>query len=132
MAKNVMIVDDEIDIRVTVKAVLGSRGFDVLLVESGQQCIEELEKGFKGVILMDVMMPDMDGWETVKEISEKGLQKGNIISMLTAKHEPDPALEELAEYVIYYIRKPFEPTELVSIVSEYCELLEDGQSVRDN
>jgi len=125
MAKDVMIVDDERDIRVTVKAVLSSKGFNVLPVESGQQCIDELEKGFKGVILMDIMMPDMDGWATVREISRRGFQDGNIISMLTAKHEPDSALEELAEYVIYYIRKPFEPAELVSIVGEYCELLED-------
>jgi len=61
---------------------------------------------------MDIMMPDMDGWATVREISRRGFQDGNIISMLTAKHEPDSALEELAEYVIYYIRKPFEPAEL--------------------
>lgn len=123
MERNVMVVDDELDIRVTVKAVLGPRGFNVMLVESGAKCIEELENGFKGVILMDVMMPDMDGWATVREITNRGLQKGNIISMLTAKHEPDTDLEELAESVIYYVRKPFEPNELVAVVGEYCDLL---------
>ena len=44
--------------------------------------------------------------------------------MLTAKQDPDSDLEELAESVIYYIRKPFEPAELVSVVGEYCDLLE--------
>ena len=130
MERNVMIVDDELDIRVTVKAVLGPRGFNVTLVESGAKCIEELDNGFKGVILMDVMMPDMDGWETVREIRNRGLQRGNIISMLTAKHEPDPDLEELAECVIYYVRKPFEPKELVAVVGEYCDLLEEMNGER--
>lgn len=126
MAKRVMIVDDEQDIRLTVKAVLEPRGFAVIPVESGEQCIEELEKGFKGVILMDIMMSGMDGWETVRQIHSRGLHEGNVISMLTAKHEPDPDLEQLAEDVLHYIRKPFEPMELVSIVTDYCQLLEDA------
>ncbi|MBM3132706.1 MAG: response regulator [Chloroflexi bacterium] len=128
MARNVMVVDDERDIRITVRAVLEPRGFKVLLIESGEKCIEELEKGFKGVILLDIMMAGMDGWETVREITKRGLQQGNIIAMLTAKHDPDPDLEQLAENVLHYIRKPFEPSELVAIVGEYCQFLEDAKS----
>ncbi len=126
MEKKVMVVDDEPGIRLTVKAVLEPRGFDVLPVESGQKCIEELEKGFKGVILMDVMMPEANGWDTVKKISSKGLGEGSLISMLTAKQDPDMDMEELTEIVSHYVRKPFEASDLVSIVGEYCEMLEDA------
>lgn len=126
MGNKVMIVDDEHDIRVTVRAVLEPKGFEVMPVESGFKCIEALQNGFKGVILMDVMMPDMDGWATVRQIAGKRLNKGNIVCMLTAKQDPDSDLEELAETVIYYIRKPFEPAELVSVVGEYCEMLEEA------
>ncbi len=125
MNKKVMIVDDEPSIRLTVRAVLEPKGFELLQVESGAQCIEELEKGFKGVILMDVMMPGMNGWETIKEIERKRLREGNIISMLTAKQDPDLELAELAESVTYYVRKPFEVADLVSAVTEYCQMLDD-------
>ncbi len=128
--KKVMIVDDEPSIRLTVRAVLEPRGFELLPVESGAKCIEELEKGFRGVILMDVMMPDMNGWETIKEIEKRGLKEGNLISMLTAKQDPDSELAELAESVTYYIRKPFEAADLVSIVTEYCQLLEDAENAK--
>lgn len=130
MARNVMIVDDERDIRITVRAVLEPRGFKVLPVESGEKCIEELEKGFKGVILLDIMMAGMDGWETVREITRRGLDKGIIIVMLTAKHEPDPDLEELTENVLHYIRKPFEPAEMVAIVRDFCQYLEEAEAPR--
>lgn len=127
MIRNVMIVDDEPSIRLTVKAVLEPRGFKVTPAASGDECIAELEKGFRGVILMDVMMPEMNGWETIKQIDEKGLREGNLIVMLTAKQDPDAELAQLAEMVTYYIRKPFESAHLVSIVSEYCQLLENGE-----
>ena len=127
MNKQVMVVDDEPGIRLTVRAVLEPKGFEVMLVESGEKCIEELERGFKGVVLMDVMMPDMDGWATVRAIERKGLAKGSLISMLTAKQDPDDDLAEVAETVSHYVRKPFEATELVSIVTEYCQLLEEAE-----
>ncbi len=131
MARNVMIVDDERDIRITVRAVLEPRGFKVLPVESGEKCLEELEKGFRGVILLDIMMAGMDGWETVREITRRKLDKGIVIMMLTAKHEPDPDLEQLTENVLHYIRKPFEPAELVAIVGEYCQFLEEADSTKE-
>jgi len=122
-----MVVDDELGIRLTVRAVLEPKGFEVMLVENGEKCIEELEKGFAGVILMDVMMPGMDGWETIRQIEKRGLIKGSLISMLTAKQDPDADLEEVAESVSYYVRKPFEAAELVSVMEEYCQLLEESE-----
>ena len=123
-----MIVDDEPSIRLTVRAVLEPSGFEVTPVESGEKCIAELEKGFAGVVLMDVMMPGMDGWATIREIERKGLGKDILISVLTAKQDPDADLAEFAESVSSYVRKPFEPAELVSIVTEYCQLLEDANA----
>ena len=124
MKKNVMVVDDDASVRLTVEAVLQPQGFDVTSVEGGERCLAELEKGFHGVVLMDVMMPRMNGWETVREIIKRRLLDGNLISMLTAKDDPDPDMEGLAEYVLNYIRKPFEPAALISVVDEYCSYLE--------
>lgn len=124
MSKNsVMIVDDEPSILIAVRVLLEPEGFEVLTVDSGAKCIEELKKGFRGVILMDIMMPRMDGWDTIKSLVDEGLIEGNIIVMLTAKDTPGEKMEGLQEYVIDYINKPFDPDELVSYIREYLELI---------
>ncbi len=126
MEKRVMIVDDEPDIRLTVSTVLESAGFKVIKVESGPKCLEALEDGYRGVILMDIMMDDMDGWETIREIESRGLMKGNLISMLTAKEDPDEDMEKLTESVLNYMRKPFHANELIACMETYCKWLENA------
>ncbi len=128
MNTKIMVVDDEPDIRTAVSTVLELSGFEVVTVENGNRCIEELEKGFRGVILMDVMMPELNGWDTIKELVSRGLMDGNIISMLTAKEDPDVELMELTEVVLNYIRKPFKADYLVSMVTKYCEWLEQSKN----
>ncbi len=73
MDKKIMIVDDEPDILDSLKLVFEREDYDVITVDSGKKCLKELEKGFKGVILMDIMMPNLDGWDTIKEIVSQGL-----------------------------------------------------------
>lgn len=124
MNRNVMVVDDEPDLLYYLKRMLEREGFDVVTALSGLRCLEEMEKGFKGVILMDIMMPGMDGWDTIKEIVDRGLLEGNIIAMLTAKPEPDVKLIELKEYVLDYITKPVDKTTLLAIVKGYSDYFE--------
>ena len=123
MNKRVLVVDDEYSILVSVRELLEPEGFEVITVDSGRGCIEELKKGFKGVILMDIMMPGLDGWDTIKWIVDGGFLEGNIIAMLTARDTPDKKMEYVKEYVIDYIRKPFEPDQLVTAVKEYFTYL---------
>ncbi len=119
----ILIVDDDEDILFTVKSIFKKNGMDVTLAKSGKECLEILEKGFHGVVLMDIMMPGMDGWDTVHEIVSRGLADDLIISMFTAKDAPDAKMDYLKEYVIDYITKPFEPDELITVVREYLDLL---------
>jgi CheY-like chemotaxis protein len=121
MRRKVMIVDDDPYVQLTVREILGDAGFEVVSASSGRECLEGLEKGFKGVILMDIMMPEMDGWDTIRAIIDRGYIEENVIaiSMLTAKDVPDQKMEGLQEYVIEYITKPFEPDKLVASVEKY-------------
>ena len=121
--EKVLFVDDDEYIRITVEEILSSAGFSVILAESGPECLSILKNGFSGVILMDIMMPGMDGWETIREIIQNNYAKGTIIAMLTAKDVPDPKMEYLKDYVIDYITKPFEPEDLVAVVSYYMSVL---------
>lgn len=123
MNRNVLVVDDDSSILYTVKRILESAKMTVYTANSGKKCLEELEKGFKGLILMDIIMTEMDGWDTVKEIVDRGYLDGIIICMLTGKEVPDEKMDALKEYVLDYIRKPLQREKLVSIVKEYLLLL---------
>jgi DNA-binding response OmpR family regulator len=120
----VMIVDDEECIRETMGELLSSEGIDVVTADGSDECMRLLLEGFRGVILMDVMMPGKNGWQTIRAIESAGLLKGNIISMLTAMDVPDEQMEGLQEIVVDYITKPFEPAELITSVRKYLGYLE--------
>ena len=117
MEKKLMIVDDDPDILITLRSIFEREGFEVYTVDSGMDCIKELERGFKGVILMDIMMPFMDGWDTIKEIIKKGFIEDVVIAILTARGTPDhEKMKGLESYVYDYIAKPFNVSELISNV----------------
>jgi len=118
-----MIVDDDPSILIAVRELFEPEGFDVFAVSNGRDCITELKRGFRGVILMDIMMPHMDGWDTVQAIVDQGLFDGNIISMFTAKDMPDEKMNDLIDYIADYITKPFEPEKLVATVKQYATRL---------
>ncbi len=121
MKRNLLLVDDDPYILIAIRELFENECCEVYTVSKGQDCLTELKNGFRGVILMDVMMPHMDGWDTVKAIVDKGLYEGNIISMFTAKDIPDKKMDALLDYITDYITKPFDPEELVTLVNSYFE-----------
>lgn len=130
MDAKVMLVDDEEMIRESVSVYLNDAGIGILTAASGSECIDYLKAGFRGVILMDVMMPDMNGWDTIRSIAESDLYDGNIIVMLTAVDTPDSKMDGLQEYVTDYMTKPFDPKELIDSIAYYESLLE-GETADD-
>jgi CheY-like chemotaxis protein len=124
MDKQIMIVDDDPSIRSTVEIVLNTKGYSICVAESGKKCLDKLREGFRGLILMDIMMPEMDGWDTISAIEDEGLHGGNVICMLTAVHAPGPKLEKLTESVMDYVRKPFTSEELLETVAEYIKYVQ--------
>ena len=112
-----MIVDDEQDILQSLKMVLERNDFQVTAVESGKKCLKEIEKGFKGIILMDIMMPGMDGWETIREIVHRGLMKGICIEIITGKGTNDrDKMFGLESFVKDYHTKPIDIETLISSI----------------
>jgi len=119
MNRRIMIVDDEPDILTSLKTVFERQRYEVITVENGTDCINEIEQGFEGVVLMDIMMPEMDGWETIKEIVERGLMKNVAIEIITGKgtknHE---RMGTLGSYVYDYLSKPIDINQLISSVNK--------------
>ncbi len=124
MDSRIMIVDDEEMIREAAEMLFQAEGIDLVSASSGKECLGYLESGFRGVILMDVMMPVMDGWDTIREIVGNGLYEGNIIVMLTAMDAPGDKMEGLQEYVTDYITKPFYIQSLLDSIHYYLSLLQ--------
>jgi|FLOH01.1.fsa_nt_gi CheY-like chemotaxis protein len=121
MTTHVMVVDDDALISAIVRQMLESAGYEVHTALSGQNCIEQLRSPFRGVILMDYAMPGMNGSETIKAISEEGLDKNCVIFMLTGMDEPPTDLQSSSERVLDYIRKP--PTR-----DDLCARIEEAMS----
>jgi DNA-binding response OmpR family regulator len=119
-----MVVDDEECIRQAVYDLLSAEGIPTVVAEGAHDCLKILGNGFRGVILMDVMMPEKSGWETIREIKSAGLLEGNIVSMLTALDVPNEQMEGLQEVVIDYMSKPFDPEHFLSSVKRYLTLFE--------
>jgi DNA-binding response OmpR family regulator len=115
-----MIVDDEPDVLISLKTVLERQDYDVITVTNGVECLKEIEKGFTGVILMDIMMPIMDGWETINQIVKKGYTKDVVIEIITGKGTKDyQKLSILGSYIYDYLAKPLNVEQLVASV-EAC------------
>jgi DNA-binding response OmpR family regulator len=114
-----MIVDDEPAVRFTVEKVLRRAHLQVQSAASGRECLQQLQDGFRGLILLDIMMPGMDGWQTLQSILDNRLAEGNVVCMLTAVQNPGQEMEGLKDCVMDYIRKPFEPDALLERIDQY-------------
>ncbi|MBU2559922.1 response regulator [archaeon] len=117
MAK-IMVVDDNERILEVLSKVLERKGYEVMVANSGEKCLEMLKSEKPDLILMDVMMPEMNGWKVVEKIKADPSNKGIIISMLTVKSmtsDKDKSLIDVG--ADYHISKPIDNDELLSTIS---------------
>lgn len=112
MAK-VLIVDDDLHIRELVKLLLTNEGFDIYEAIDGIDAQKQLERIQVDLVVLDIMMPNMDGWELCQEIRKF---YDIPLLMLTAKRETSEKLKGFAMGTDDYLAKPFEPLELVARV----------------
>jgi CheY-like chemotaxis protein len=128
MNNKIMIVDDEPDILESLKMVLEKEKYDVVTVESGEECLKKLEEGFKGIILMDILMPGMNGFDTIKEIVNRGYINDVAIEIVTGMSNKDvQSLGVMEPYIHDYISKPIDIRQLIHSV-ERCNLFLDAKN----
>lgn len=112
-----MIVDDEPDLLISLKIIPEKQNYDVITVSNGLECLKEIEKGFTGVILMDIRMPKMDGLKTIDQIVKRGYAKDIIIELITGKGTKDyQKLSKLGLYLYDYLTKPINLKEVIASV----------------
>lgn len=105
----IMIVDDDPYIRELVRVFMLKEGFDVIEASDGADALKQLEAVQVDMVIMDIMMPNMDGWELCKELRE---HYDIPLLMLTAKGETSQKVKGFELGTDDYLVKPFEPVEL--------------------
>ncbi|WNG20937.1 response regulator transcription factor [Cystobacter fuscus] len=125
----IMVVDDDPHIREVVRHFLGTAGFDVVEASDGREALRLLERTQADLLVLDVMMPRMDGWQLCQEL--KRLRDIPIL-MLTAKGETSQKLKGFELGADDYLVKPFEPAELAARVKALLKRyrIEASQSVQ--
>ena len=111
--EKVLIVDDDINICELLRLYLEKEGYTTLIANSGTQALERLEGFSPGIILLDIMLPGLDGWQVCREIRKKSEVP---IIMLTAKGEVFDKVLGLELGADDYIVKPFDAKEVVARV----------------
>ena len=122
--RKLMVVDNDLDTLVILSTVFEIEGMEIVPVDDLRKCLTELERGLEGVILIDIMMPYVDGWAIIRNIIREGFMENNRLIILTAEKYPDEKMDEFNEYIDDYITKPFEVRYLVSSVKRSFERLE--------
>jgi two-component system alkaline phosphatase synthesis response regulator PhoP len=123
----VLVVDDEAPIRLLCRVNLEAEGMDVLEAADGEQGLELARAEKPDVVLLDVMMPGMDGWQVAERLVEDAETTDIPLVFLTARAELRDRARGLELGGVDYITKPFNPTELATVVEGLLERVRRGE-----
>ncbi len=116
--KNIMIVNDNPDITNDLQELFESHGLQVTTVDNSRKCLLELEKGFQGIIILDLKTPSLDGVETIKKMIIDGFIDQNIIIMITSEHIQGEEFNEIYPYIYDIIIKPFDNNAVLNTIKK--------------
>lgn len=111
----ILIIEDEVLLANSIKSLLERKGFQVEMVHDGESGVEYAELGIYDLIILDVMMPKMDGYEVARQLRSK--RCNTPILMLTAKSEVRDRITGLDAGADYYLTKPFDSGELMASIN---------------
>jgi DNA-binding response OmpR family regulator len=123
----VLVVDDEAPIRLLCRVNLEAEGMTVLEAADGSSGLDLARDEQPDVVLLDVMMPGLDGWRVAEELLEDQRTSGIPIIFLTARAEFRDRARGLDIGGVDYVTKPFNPLELAQLVRDLLERIERGE-----
>jgi len=129
MKKKILIADDEPEIIDIVKKMLSDK-YEVIGVYDGEECIKKAKEVKPDLILLDILMPKMDGWETLKKLKEDEELKNIPVSMLTALPlTPEDTYDKPIDNIENYIVKPFTKETLIKKIEDIFEREEETNRI---
>lgn len=120
-SKKVLVVDDEPDVLLLCRVNLEFEGYDVVEAADGQQAMEQVAEHRPDVILLDVMMPRMDGWQVLSALKADADYREIPVVMLTAKVQDADQIRGWSAGVAEYITKPFSPLSLSQVIRDVLD-----------
>jgi CheY-like chemotaxis protein len=115
--RDVLVVDDDPDMVDVITAVLGMEGYAVRSAENGRRALEAVEAAVPAVVLLDMLMPVMDGWSFARELRARYGPAVPIVVVTAAEHAPARAAEIGATDVV---SKPFDVDDLINVVARHA------------
>jgi pilus assembly protein CpaE len=112
MGDRILIVDDDTDISTLIANVLSQAGYEVTTAPSGVEALARVDQVHPDLIILDVMMPGIDGYETCRRLRRKPATLRVPIIMLTARDTPEAKIQGFEVGADQYVSKPFNPAEL--------------------
>jgi two-component system alkaline phosphatase synthesis response regulator PhoP/two-component system response regulator VicR len=125
MAKKILAVDDERAIVRLVQVNLERQGYEVVTAFDGKEALEKVETEHPDLIVLDVMMPYMDGFEVLQNLKKNQATRDIPVIMLTAKAQDADVFRGWQSGVDCYLTKPFNPMELTAFVKRIFKSLDD-------
>jgi len=119
--KRILVVDDEVDLVETVRFSLELEGYDVLVAYNGEEALNQARKENPDLILLDLMLPKLDGYKVCRLLKFDERYKHIPIFMLTAKTQEKDKATGMETGANEYITKPFEMDELMKKVKNYLK-----------
>jgi len=117
--KHILCIEDEPEMIDLIRLILSRRGFEVVGAGGGKEGLEKVRENPPDLILLDLMMPDMDGWEVYQQIKADEKTKEIPVIVVTAKAQSiDKVLGLHIAKVDDYIAKPFSPQDLLNSVDK--------------
>jgi len=128
----VLVIDDEAPIRLLCRVNLEAAGMEIIEAEDGPSGLEAARSERPDAILLDVMMPGMDGWQVLEELLDDERTNDIPIIFLTARAEVRDQARGLELGGVDYITKPFSPVDLAPLVENLLERVQrgEGQDIR--
>jgi DNA-binding response OmpR family regulator len=123
----VLVVDDEQSIRLLCRVNLGASGMDVLEADDGEAGLELARREQPDLILLDVMMPGLDGWGVAEELAEDASTRDIPVVFLTARAEAADRQRGAQLGGVGYLVKPFDPVGIGAIVEDVLARIERGE-----
>jgi CheY-like chemotaxis protein len=111
-AKSALLVDDNADVRFLARCLLEGAGFAIAEAESGAMALDLLSQDLPDIILLDVQMPDMDGWETLRAIRDDPATSNLPVVLWTVKGRPEDMVRGWELGCDGYLPKPFDARQL--------------------
>lgn len=114
----ILVVDDEPSIRMLIRTILQAEGHTITTASNGREALEMVIENVPDLIVLDLMMPEMDGWHLLEELHMRGLRRHTRVVIVSGHYDPEGASEDRRAHAHHFLPKPFDPTSLVDLVND--------------